>query len=158
MSFVVAVPEFLTEAASGLSNIGSALQAANAAAAAPTATVLAAGNDEVSEAVAAMFAAHAQGYQRLSAQVASFHNQFVALMNTGATQYAMGEAANVSPLQAVEQQLLGVINTPTQLLLGRPLIGNGANGAPGADGQAGGLLIGNGGNGGAGTAAHPARR
>ncbi len=39
------------------------------------------------------------------------------------------------------------MNTPTQLLLGRPLIGNGANGAPGTGqaGGAGGLLYGNGG-------------
>src|SRR5262245_414631 len=116
MSFVIAAPEFLTEAASGLSDIGSSIEAANAAAAAPTAAVLAAGTDEVSKAIAAVFAAHAKEYQSLSAQVASFHNQFVGVMNAGAAQYAMTEAANVSPLQNLEQQLLGAINTLTQLL------------------------------------------
>ncbi|WP_337360551.1 PGRS repeat-containing protein, partial [Mycobacterium tuberculosis] len=46
------------------------------------------------------------------------------------------------------QQVLGLINAPTQALLGRPLIGNGADGtAANPNGGAGGLLYGNGGNG-----------
>jgi hypothetical protein len=53
------------------------------------------------------------------------------LINAGAGRYAATEAANASPLQTVEQDLLGVINAPTEALLGRPLIGNGADGAPG---------------------------
>ena len=58
------------------------------------------------------------------------------------------EAANASPLQP----LLNAINAPTEALVGRPLIGNGVNGAPGtgANGGAGGILIGTGGAGGAG--------
>ncbi|VAZ79072.1 PE-PGRS family protein PE_PGRS26 [Mycobacterium persicum] len=156
MSFVLTTPEFLVDAAADLTGIGSTIRAASTAAAAPTGGVLAAGADEVSAAVAAVFAAHAQGYQVLSAQAAAFHDQFVALVRAGAGQYAMAEAANASPLQLLEQQLLDVLNAPTTLLLGRPLIGNGANGAPGADGQPGGLLIGNGGAGGSGTTAHPA--
>ena len=47
------------------------------AAAAPTTTVLAAGADEVSEQIAALFSAHAHGYRTLSAQAAAFHEQFV---------------------------------------------------------------------------------
>ncbi|MGA7055186.1 MAG: PE domain-containing protein, partial [Mycobacterium sp.] len=43
MSFVIAAPEFVTAAASDLANIGSTLNAANAAATAPTTGVLAAG-------------------------------------------------------------------------------------------------------------------
>jgi hypothetical protein len=60
--------------------------------------------------------------------------------------------SNASPLQTIEQDLLGIVNAPTDALLGRPLIGNGANGAPGtgAAGGDGGWLIGNGGAGGAG--------
>ncbi|ARG57788.1 PE family protein, partial [Mycobacterium kansasii] len=156
MSFVVAVPEFLAVAASDLADIASAVVAANTAAAAPTAGVLAAGADEVSAAIAAVFAEHATGYQTLSAQAAEFHRQFVQLLDASAGHYALAEAANASPLQLLEQQFLDVINAPTTLLLGRALIGNGANGEPGADGQPGGLLIGNGGAGGSGTAAHPA--
>ncbi|WP_140032002.1 PE domain-containing protein, partial [Mycobacterium tuberculosis] len=74
----------------------------------------------------------------------AFHDQFVRALAAGAGAYAGAEAANV------EQQLLNAINAPTLALLGRPLIGNGADGSPGT-GQAGGpggILYGNGGNGG----------
>jgi hypothetical protein len=102
----------------------------------------------VSTAIASLFGAHGQAHQTLSAQAAQFHQEFVQLMNAGAARYAGAEAANANPLQTLEQDLLGVINAPTEAVLGRPLIGNGANGATlGADGQGGGLLWGNGGNG-----------
>ncbi len=157
MSFVIAAPEYVAAAATDLANIGSAISSANSAAAFRTSGVLAAGADEVSEVIAALFGAHAQAYQALSAQAASFHQQFVRLMNIGSAEYAVAEAANASPLQTLQQDLLGAINAPTELLLGRPLIGNGANAAPGsgANGQAGGLLWGTGGDGGSGGAAHP---
>ncbi|KZS70039.1 hypothetical protein A4G29_07590 [Mycobacterium kansasii] len=58
MSFVVAAPQALMVAATDLAGIGSALTAANAAAAAPTTGVLAAGADEVSAAIAALFSSH----------------------------------------------------------------------------------------------------
>jgi hypothetical protein len=38
---------------------------------------LAAGADQVSEGIAALFGSHAQAFQALSAQAASFHQQFV---------------------------------------------------------------------------------
>jgi PE family len=132
----------------GLANTGSTISEANAAAAFPTSSVLAAGGDEVSAGVAALFGAHAQAYQALSAQAASFHQQFVQLMNAGAAQYLSAEAASAGPLQTVEQDLLGVVNAPTLALFNRPLIGNGVNGTMSSpNGQAGGFLFGNGGNG-----------
>ncbi|WP_016719227.1 PE domain-containing protein, partial [Mycobacterium tuberculosis] len=48
MSFVSVAPEIVVAAATDLAGIGSAISAANAAAAAPTTAVLAAGADEVS--------------------------------------------------------------------------------------------------------------
>jgi len=124
-----------------LANIGSAISSANAAALAPTSGVLAAGADEVSAAVAGLFSAHAQAYQALSAQAASFHQQFVQLLNAGSAQYATTEvanaAANASPLQTLRQDLLNIINEPTELLVGRPLVGNGANGATGTGANGG---------------------
>nr|MBC9865862.1 PE-PGRS family protein [Mycobacterium pseudoshottsii] len=143
MSFVVASPEYVAAAASDLAGIGSALSTANAAAA-PTIEVLAAGADEVSAAIAAFFGAHAQAYQALSEQASAFHLQFVQAMTAGAGAYAGAEAVNASPLQAA----LDVLNAPAQALFGRPLIGDGAGGAPGQSGGDGGLLYGNGGNGG----------
>jgi hypothetical protein len=80
--------------------------------------------------------------------VAAFHDQFVQTLSAAGGAYTAGEGANASPLQTVEQDVLGVINAPTNALLGRPLIGNGTNGtAANPHGGAGGLLIGNGGNG-----------
>jgi hypothetical protein len=105
MSFVHAAPEFVTVAASDLASIGSTLDAAHAAAVAPTTGVLAAGADEVSAAITTIFAAHAQAYQALSAQAAAFHQQFVQLMNAGAGSYASTEAASVKPLRTLEAEI-----------------------------------------------------
>ncbi len=153
MSFVVTIPEALAAVATDLAGIGSTIGTANAAAAVPTTTVLAAAADEVSAAMAALFSGHAQAYQALSAQAALFHEQFVRALTAGAGSYAAAEAASAAPLEGV----LDVINAPALALLGRPLIGNGANGAPGtgANGGDGGILIGNGGAGGSGAAGMP---
>ncbi len=152
MSYLVTVPELLTAAASDLADIGSTLSEANTAAAGSTTGLLAAAGDEVSAAIAALFSGHGKAFQAISAQAATFHDQFMELLTSGAGSYASAEAANVSPLQTVEQDVLGVINAPTQALLHRPLIGNGADGTAGTGqaGQPGGLLYGNGGNGGSG--------
>ena len=107
MSYVVAAPEFVVAAAHDLATIGSNLSVANATAVVPTSGVMAAGADEVSTTIAALFGAHAQAYQALSAQAALFHQQFVQLMTGGAVQYAMTEAANASPLDAAQPGALG---------------------------------------------------
>lgn len=151
MSFVLIAPEFVTAAAGDLTNLGSSISAANASAASATTQVLAAGADEVSARIAALFGGFGLEYQAISAQVAAYHQRFVQALSTGAGAYASAEAA------AAEQIVLGVINAPTQALLGRPLIGDGANattpGGTGGDGGNGGLgagsgAKGNGGNGG----------
>jgi hypothetical protein len=106
MSYVVAAPEFVVAAAHDLATIGSNLGMANIAAVFPTSGVIPAGADEVSATIAALFGAHAQAYQALSAQAALFHQQFVQLMSGGAGEYALTEAANASPLNAVQQGTL----------------------------------------------------
>ncbi|WP_141767237.1 PE family protein, partial [Mycobacterium tuberculosis] len=121
MSFVLVSPSQLMAAAADVAGIGSAISAANAAALAPTSVLAAAGADEVSAAVAALFSAHAGQYQQLGARAALFHEQFVQALTGAASAYASAEATNV------EQQVLGLINAPTQALWGRPLIGNGAD-------------------------------
>ncbi|MXO40225.1 PE family protein, partial [Mycobacterium kansasii] len=151
MSFVIAVPDFIGAAATELANIGSTISYANALAALPTTAIPAAGGDEVSAAIAALFGAHAWQYQAISAQVAVFHDQFVRNLQASVTAYASTDAA--SALAAAEQQVLDVVNGPAKLLTGRPLIGDGADGiSPGQDGGDGGWLIGNGGDGADGTA------
>ncbi|MBY0389519.1 MAG: PE family protein, partial [Mycobacterium pseudokansasii] len=147
MSYLIVAPESIFATASSVSGIGSTITSANAAAAPATLEVLAAGADEVSAGIAALFSAHARAYQTLSAHAAMFHDQFVRALTTGGAAYAGAEAATV------QQNLLDVINAPTLTLLGRPLIGNGTAGAPGtgANGQDGGILVGNGGAGGSGA-------
>jgi hypothetical protein len=93
---VNAQPEALSAAAANLTGIGAALNAQNAAAAAPTTGVLPAAADEVSALTAAQFAAHAAMYQQVSAQAAAIHDMFVATLNTSATSYASTEAANAA--------------------------------------------------------------
>ncbi|MDC4422901.1 PE domain-containing protein [Acinetobacter baumannii] len=88
MSFVQTIPEFVAAAATDLARIGTTITSANATAMGPTSAVLAPGADEVSASIAALFDAHSQVYQALSAQAAAFHSQFVQLMNGGAMQYA----------------------------------------------------------------------
>ncbi|WP_136627653.1 PE family protein, partial [Mycobacterium pseudokansasii] len=142
MSFVIMSAAEVASAATDLSKIGSTIGLANSMAATPTTQVLAAGADQVSAAVAALFGTYGQQYQKLSSQMAAFHDEFVRTLNAGAASYASAEAASV------QQMLLDAINAPTQALLGRPLIGDGANATtPGGNGGAGGILFGNGGNG-----------
>ncbi|MCV7378799.1 hypothetical protein BST11_00180 [Mycobacterium alsense] len=133
MSFVFATPEYVAAAASDLANIGSAISSANASAVGPTASVPAAGADEVSAGIAALFGAHAQAYQALSAQAALFHQQFVQLMSAGAAQYALAEAANAGPLEAAGQGVMAGVATPLQALGAMPGSGAGATGVLAAD-------------------------
>ncbi|WP_139837043.1 PE family protein, partial [Mycobacterium szulgai] len=153
MSYVMAVPDSLAAVAADLYGIGSSLSMANGAAARSTTGLIAAAGDEVSAAIAAIFSEQALQYHGLSAQAAAFHADFMRVLTAAGSSYAAAEIANVSPLQTLERGVLGMINAPTNLLLGRPLIGNGTDGAAGTgtNGGAGGLLWGNGGNGGSGA-------
>ncbi|SOJ56068.1 PE-PGRS family protein PE_PGRS26 [Mycobacterium simulans] len=153
MSYLVAAPDLLTTAAVDAAAIGSSMRAANLAALAPTSTLMAAAADEVSAAIATLFSGYGQEYQAMSARAAALHEQFVQALSNASGAYAAAEAANATPLQPLVDNILGVINAPTNFLLGRPLIGNGTNGIPGT-GQAGGdggILWGNGGTGGSGA-------
>ncbi|WP_373159678.1 PE family protein, partial [Mycobacterium marinum] len=149
MTALTAVPEIVVHAATELRDIGSSVNTANAMATTQTTTIVAAAQDEVSAAIAALFSVHGQTYQQLSAQAITFHEQFVRALSSAGGAYAAAEAANTGPLQ----QLLEAINSPVQALTGRPLIGNGANGTPGtgANGGDGGWLLGDGGAGGSGA-------
>ncbi len=113
MSFVNAVPEALTTAAGNLAGIGSALAAANAAAAAPTAGIEAVAADAVSAALVAVFSSHGLGYQSLGAELTELHEQIVQALRSGAGSYTAAEAENA------------------QALLGHPLLGNGTDGQSG---------------------------
>ncbi|WP_082978475.1 PecA family PE domain-processing aspartic protease [Mycobacterium sp. 1081908.1] len=158
MSFVFAVPAVMSDAATSLESLGSTINAAHAAAAMPTTGIAAAAGDEVSATIAAFFAQHGAAYQALSGQAAAFHTQLLQTLNAGTQAYLDVEAHSLAQLQAFQEGVLAVINTPTDMALGRPLIGDGAEGTTNAEGVgtaggAGGILWGEGGHGGASTAA-----
>jgi hypothetical protein len=153
VSLLNVTPQLLASTAADLRGIGSALEAAHAAAAAPTTGLLAAGADEVSAAVAALFSGHGQAFQLLSGQASTFHTQFVQALSGAEGAYAAAEAANASPLQAAASAASDISwFSPWKDLTGRALFGNGANAAAGSGdaGGDGGWIFGNGGNGGSG--------
>ncbi len=160
MAFLIAAPALVAAAVSELAGIGSTLDEANAVALMGTTALMPAAGDEVSAAIASLFSSYAKAYQSLGARAATFHRQFGQALNGAGNSYVATEAANASPLQSLEQDALGLINAPTNALLGRPLIGNGADGAPetGQNGGPGGLLVGDGGRGGSGAAGLPGGR
>lgn len=119
MSYVIATPEMMATAAFDLARIGSQVSAASAVAAMPTTEVVAACADEVSAVVASLFARHAQAYQALSLQATAFHQQFVQALTGAGGAYAAAEAVNAAVAQSVQQDVLNVINAPTQALFDR---------------------------------------
>ncbi|SOJ54259.1 putative PE-PGRS family protein PE_PGRS54 [Mycobacterium simulans] len=174
-SFVTVSLEALVAASTDLSGTGQAIAATNATAPALATQPLTAAHDEVSMAISVLFGAFGQEYQELSAQ-ATFHQQLAQALRGSAGAYGTAEALSATPLQTVEQQVLDLVDAPINALLGRRLIGDGANattpggaggadwisfgsggaGAPGAAGQTGGAgdsagLWGNGGAGGLGA-------
>jgi hypothetical protein len=113
-----------------LATIGSTVNVASAAAAAPTTGIVVAAEDEVSAAIAELFSAHGQGFQALGAQAAAFHNQFVEALNSAGSAYAVTEASNVSLLvKGLQQQFFDKgIFSPFIYLTGQPLFGKQAVG------------------------------
>jgi len=98
VSFLIVAPELIADAATDLANLGSLIGSANSAAAAAITGVLPAAADEVSAQIAALFSSHAVGYQQLSAQAATFHQQFVQSLTAGAGTYAAAEVNVVQTL------------------------------------------------------------
>jgi|SRR5947209_19418036 len=116
MSFVAATPEFMTSAAADLATVGSNLNAAAAAASAPTSSIAAAGADEISSAVTALFNAEGQAFQALEAQAAALRRQFVARLQAASAAYAFAESQGALPL-------VGALNAG-EALLGLPSYNN----------------------------------
>ncbi|WP_292976304.1 PE family protein [Mycobacterium sp.] len=96
MSFVTTQPDMLGAVAGDFTGIGSAMSAANPAAAVSTIGVVPAAADEVSALTATQSAAHASRYQTVIANAAAIQDQFVAAMAASADSYAVTEAANAS--------------------------------------------------------------
>jgi PE family/Histidine phosphatase superfamily (branch 1) len=124
MSLVLVAPDVLETAAADVTQIGSTVTAGNLAAAIPTTEVAAAGADEVSAAIAALFGAHAHAYQAAAAQAETHYEQFARTLSAAAASYAGTEATIAASMQGA----LGAVTAPARLL-GSPLLGTAANAA-----------------------------
>lgn len=100
MSYLVTTPEWVTAAAGDLASINSVLQEAARAASAPTTGISAAAADEVSAAVSRLFGGFGQEFQAVSAQVSSYHADFVRLLDGSAAAYVSAEIANAGQVLA----------------------------------------------------------
>ncbi|WP_081283134.1 PE domain-containing protein [Mycobacterium asiaticum] len=118
MSYVLALPEVMSTAATDVASIGSAIATANQGVASATTEILAAAEDEVSAAIASLFSGHGRGYQALSAQAAAFNERFAQALTTATSAYASAEAASAAPLAALENLVLGVQQLPRTLATG----------------------------------------
>src|SRR3984893_256816 len=108
VSYVVALPEMMSAAATNVASIGSVVAMASQRVAGATTALSAAAEDQVSAAIAGVFSAHGQVYQALSSQAVAFQGGFVQALTGAAGAYAAAEAANASPLATFEQALLDV--------------------------------------------------
>jgi hypothetical protein len=79
-----------------LQEISSALNAENAAAAAPTTGVVPAAADQVSALIAAQFATHAQLYQAVSAQATAIRETLVSVLTISTGSYGTTESADAA--------------------------------------------------------------
>ncbi len=102
MTYLITEPQVLAAAAADVEQIGSAISAANAAAAGPTAALVAPAGDEVSAAITQLFGAYSQDYQAVVAKAAAFHGQFTQALSAAGGAYAAAEAAASQALGAFE--------------------------------------------------------
>ncbi|MBI2700453.1 hypothetical protein A9W98_22750 [Mycobacterium gordonae] len=100
MSQLVVAPEVLATATANVAGIGSGLEAARAAAAAPTTALASAAADEISVAVAELFAGFGQQYQAIGEQTSALLGQFGQSIQKAAESYATAEAANSALLDS----------------------------------------------------------
>jgi hypothetical protein len=120
-TYVLTRPQVMATAAADAAGIGSAINAANAAASGPTTGIAVAAADELSAATATLFSAYAQEYQAVIKQAGAFHDEFAQTLATAGSAYAEAEAA--------ASGALGALTAPVRALLAPPLTGGAAGGA-----------------------------
>jgi PE-PPE domain-containing protein/PE family protein len=100
MAYVLAQPQVMAAAAADTAAIGTTLDDAAMAAARRTTGVLAAGADEVSAAVAALFSASGREWQGLITRAAVLQSEFAQALAASGNAYANAETAGVAALAA----------------------------------------------------------
>jgi hypothetical protein len=124
-------PGVVAAAATDLANIRATISDANAAAAALTAELVPAAEDEISAAVAGLFGTYAQNHHVLAAQAAAFHDRFVQAVQTGAGSYVAAEGANAAALlQTAQQDLAGIVTGSGTPVAAQEVLVDAAGGIP----------------------------
>jgi hypothetical protein len=128
MENLVTAPELLASTAAEVEEIGSAIADANANAAGPTTRLVAAAEDEVSAAIAKLFAGYGQQYRAVLTQATAFHDKFAQTLAAAGNTYAQAEAGNVAVLNGGASNALGALGARIQTLLGLTPTGGGSGG------------------------------
>lgn len=123
MTGLITVPETLAATAADVQGIGSAINAAGASAAGQTTGMVAAAQDEVSAAIADLFAAYGREYQAVLSQAEAFHAEFTQALAAAAGSYAQAEAANAALVSGVSNE----VTAPIRALLGQSPVTGGAS-------------------------------
>jgi hypothetical protein len=96
MQYVITAPEALAATAADVARIGTAIDAASAAASGTISALPAAAEDEVSAAVAKLFGLYGQEYRALVGQAAAFHSEFTQALAAAGNAYALAETGNAA--------------------------------------------------------------
>ena len=106
MTYLITAPELLATTAADVGEIGLAITDANADAAGPTTGLVAAAEDEVSEAIAKLFGGYGRQYQALLTQATAFHSEFTQTLAAAGNAYARAEATSAGLLHAAMSHAL----------------------------------------------------
>jgi len=101
MEYLVTAPEMLASTAADVEEIGSAIANANASAAGPTTGLVAAAEDEVSQAIAKLFGGYGQQYHAVLTRAAAFHDEFAQALAAARNAYAQAEATNAAAISTL---------------------------------------------------------
>jgi hypothetical protein len=99
------IPDELASAAKDVGNIGTRLEEAHALAALPTSSIVPAGADEVSAAIAPLFNSYSTTFQEAAAQGAAFHLRFTQLLGAAGAAFTGTEQAALQALRDVISEL-----------------------------------------------------
>ena len=128
MAHLVTAPELLAMTAADIDKIRSALTEVNANVAGPTTALIAAAKDEVSEAIAKLFAKYGWHYQGVLAEAAAFHDEFTRALAGAGNTYANAEATQAALLVTPDaQQTVALIMGGTWNPLPDPVYLNNVN-------------------------------
>ncbi len=122
MTYLVNEPQMLAAVAADVDGIGSAMSAANAAAAGPTSGLLAPAADEVSATIAELFGAYGQEYRALVAQAAAFNTEFSRALAAAGGAYAAAEAAASNALGTLQADAQSLVSGGAAASGGTPFV------------------------------------